>query len=73
MNSDDLKTTAGELKKQLADIPDDVPLLILYDGRAGVSTGIEVLPDLKSEDRVDWPDDPNVGRYVYLDISRGQG
>lgn len=72
MNKDALKTTAGELKKQLKDIPDDAPLLILYDGRAGVSTGIEVLPDLKAEDRVDWPEDPNLDRYVYLDISRGQ-
>lgn len=70
--SDDLKTTARELKAQLKDIPDDAPLLILYDGRCGVSRGIEVLSDLPPEDGVDWPEDPNLDRYVYLDISRGQ-
>jgi hypothetical protein len=66
-------TTVGELKAQLADIPDDSPLLILYDRRCGVSTTIEILTDLPAEDRVDWPEDPNVDKYVYLDISRGQG
>lgn len=71
--ADDLKTTAGELKKQLQDIPDDAPLLILYDGQAGVSEGIEVV-DVKDlrHGGVDWPDDPDIDRYVYLDISRGQ-
>jgi hypothetical protein len=73
MSRDDLKTTAGELKAQLKDIPDDAPLLILYDGQAGVSMGIEVIdPATLRHGGVDWPDDPDIDRYVYLDISRGQ-
>jgi hypothetical protein len=72
MLSDDLKTTAGELKAQLKDIPDDAPLLILYDSQAGVSTGIEVVTEDVTTPwdygPVDWAE-PNT---VYLDISRGQ-
>lgn len=67
--TDDLKTTAGELKTQLTDIPDDAPLLILYDSQAGVSTGIEVLDNETGDhEPVDWAE-PGT---VYLDISRGQ-
>lgn len=71
--SDDLKTTAGELKAQLKDIPDDAPLLIVFDGQCGVSTGIEVISrESLRHGGVDWPEDPDIDRYVYLDISRGQ-
>jgi hypothetical protein len=60
----DRQTTWGQLKEQMADVADDTPLMVLYDGRAGVSTKIERI----SDDTVEWAE-PHT---VYLDISRGQ-
>jgi hypothetical protein len=58
--------TVGELRGALADLDDDAPLLILYDGQAGVSESIAVVVPREA---VEW-EEPNT---VYLDISTGQG
>lgn len=62
----DNQTTWGQLKAQMADVSDDTPLMVLYDGQAGCSITIE--RDCWTE-AVDWAH-PNT---VYLDISKGQG
>lgn len=62
----DKQTTVGQLKACLAALPDDAPLLILYDSQAGVSTTIDLV---HPKEPVEWAE-PGT---VYLDISRGRG
>lgn len=58
-------TTVGQLKAAIAELPDDAPLVILFDTQCGISESIAVVE----------PDDPwgyAKPGTVYLDISEGQ-